>query len=336
MSRIARGTLVATLFLFTGIGCWPKDSTPAEPAADGDATLNYWNAIGRTHQKLADVGELVDDAQTPKRMATAMKDAAVSLRDLGREINRLPVKAVDGDAVNYAAQTGELMQDAGSLFADFGEFLGEVNGFVDESKSFGAGAEAFVRGFLGDPLGPFNDANQKMKQFDARRRALLDRFSALDTKGNKLDSLELTTRATLGKRYGKEFPTLRGGSDAPRATYQIIIVSLTVANKKADGKGWDAFPFAAPDLVVKLKNRNRGSDAETEKKSDTFTATYNSAGPLVSASDTLDIEVLDKDLKYDDEIGKTSRQVTAKELAAGKLTLTFGQVVSLELKFVKK
>ena len=62
-----------------------------------------------------------------------------------------------------------------------------------------------VRGFLGDPLGAYNDSKAQGSQLEQRRQSMLKRWQALEDRMHKVDAQEISIRATLSQRYNREF-----------------------------------------------------------------------------------------------------------------------------------
>ncbi len=124
-----------------------------------------------------------------------------------------------------------------------------------------------------------------------------------------------------------------GGSpkeDLPRAN--VLVRKVVVAEKNSSGKEWDDHN-SKPDPYVHIYNVTSGQTVKTSHGDNTFEKEWNTQTVRVSAGDTLQITVYDHDhLNLDDVIGRITRQVTNRDIQAGKVILEkFDQVISLEL-----
>jgi hypothetical protein len=126
---------------------------------------------------------------------------------------------------------------------------------------------------------------------------------------------------------------LRGQEKGANA-FNLVLKDVKVKDKNKDGNSWD-INDGKPDIHVRITNRTNTSlkPFSSEVRDDTYTATYNQAAMLVIAKQTLEIEVLDKDVAADDVIGRTTIEITEDMLKRGNTELTFGQVDSLRFEF---
>ena len=128
-------------------------------------------------------------------------------------------------------------------------------------------------------------------------------------------------------------------NDPAGDSYILVIKSAIIAKTKANGKAWDpgVGKVSWPDPFVKVKvfDKDGGltDNGETSVIMDSFTPVWNQEKATVKVGHTVKLEVWDKDLKFDDEIGKHNFVVTADMVKAGELTLKFGQVERLNLGF---
>ena len=120
--------------------------------------------------------------------------------------------------------------------------------------------------------------------------------------------------------------------------YSIVVVRAEIQKTKADGSAWD-INDGKPDLAVKVRNIDvKDSKAFTTKtKDDTFSAEFKEQTTVkVRPGQTVEFEVVDRDVALDDSAGKVSKKLTAEILNSGKLKLEkFGQVITLEVEFKK-
>ena len=114
----------------------------------------------------------------------------------------------------------------------------------------------------------------------------------------------------------------------------LVIGGVRVRTTKADGKSsWDS-GGGAPDIKISVERTSepKGERHVTAPRRDCFEADFNRRALGVDVGDVIEILVLDEDLTRDDEIGKTSREVTATMLKSGVITLAFDQVDELILR----
>jgi len=131
-------------------------------------------------------------------------------------------------------------------------------------------------------------------------------------------------------------PTVPPGAERPPTgqaepgTASLLLRSVRIQQKKADGSAWDV-DDGAPDPQVTVKNRRSSRTLTTEAAQDTFSATFPATlEPLgVSPGDVLEIRVVDDDAVVDDVAGEVQKAITAEMLAQPQLDLTFGQVEGL-------
>ena len=122
------------------------------------------------------------------------------------------------------------------------------------------------------------------------------------------------------------------------AGYTVVVKKVEVKTTQKDGSAWDV-DNGKPDLAVIVRNvSDKGSKEFTTKtKDDTLTAEFDEPASIkVRPGQTLEFEVVDKDVAVNDTIGKVKKEMTADHLKSGKIRLEkFDQVVYLEIE-VKK
>src|SRR5947209_6560312 len=117
--------------------------------------------------------------------------------------------------------------------------------------------------------------------------------------------------------------------------FLLVMKSGTIADTKADGRAWDlGFGKKAwPDPYVRVRVHDKDGAqvdfGETFVVYDTFTPVWNKEVATVRAGQRVHVEVWDKDLKYDDLIGRHEFVLTEELLAKRTFTLQFGQVKAL-------
>jgi hypothetical protein len=176
--------------------------------AGEEATSTYWQALRAAGGNTEQLTKRIKTVNTPDELISLCRQLSTSMRQDCKEVNALPVLNVDPEVTAYAAQGVELVGQGASLFTDLADFVEEAKAYKDQVNSGEAFAEAFVRGFLGDPLGSYEDAKSKVGQFHESLRSLQERIRALDERGQKWDAQQITIRAQLSQRYNREFPRL--------------------------------------------------------------------------------------------------------------------------------
>lgn len=134
------------------------------------------------------------------------------------------------------------------------------------------------------------------------------------------------------------FASSSPGQGQGNAEYTVIIKNVEVMTTNKDGNAWDVND-GKPDLCVIIRNTSvANSEAFTSKeRTDTFQAEFNEPTTVkVSAGQTLDIQVVDKDVAVNDEIGRTSMKVTEDRFKNNPQKLeSFGRVKTLTIEFKK-
>lgn len=124
--------------------------------------------------------------------------------------------------------------------------------------------------------------------------------------------------------------------DVSKDVYTVVVKSVKVQTKKGNETSWDV-DDGKPDLCVVVRNLDDKDDDKskykTKTKDDSYEADFNEPTTVkVRPGQTLEFEILDKDLLIDDTIGRVEKKMTADVLGKGKLTCEkFGQVITLEI-----
>jgi hypothetical protein len=130
----------------------------------------------------------------------------------------------------------------------------------------------------------------------------------------------------------------RAVADDKDTAYTVIIKKVEVQKTKPDGSSWD-INDGRPDLCVIVRNVSQkdSKEFETKTRDDTFSAEFNQPSTIkVRPGQTLEFEVVDKDVAVNDSIGKIRREMTADRLKEGKMRLEkFGRVIFLEVELKK-
>ena len=125
--------------------------------------------------------------------------------------------------------------------------------------------------------------------------------------------------------------------DDKSAIYTVVIKSVSVQTTNADGGAWDVMD-GKPDLAVIVRNlTDKDSDSyATKTKDDVFQAEYNEPTPIkAKAGDTLEFQVVDKDVAVNDEIGKTHLKLEGKHVKDDLRFEKFGRVLQFAISIKK-
>lgn len=195
--------LAVLLVLIAAAGC-------GKPKADkqADATVKYWESLAAIAKQAKALNKVTENAKTPEQIAAMFRNAAATITKMCDEITALPVVDVDPEATQYAAESVELYRQIASTCRDFASFAEESKDFQKRNNSVATGLEAFVRGFLGDPLGTYKDTRAELKQLEQRRLALLTRWQALQDKYNAHEAQGIRVRSSLATKYKRDFKKL--------------------------------------------------------------------------------------------------------------------------------
>ena len=175
------------------------------------ATHRYWKELKRIDSEISSAVKDMsngDPVQSPQKVCAKIRATAGIYDQASREISVLPVSNVDTEAVEYAAEAVVLANESSVALSAIADVVEESLALSQHANSFEAGAESFIRAFLGDPLGKHYELNASATQVDTRRRQLLARWEAVLGRWGELAGREMLLRATLSQRYGGEFVPL--------------------------------------------------------------------------------------------------------------------------------
>jgi hypothetical protein len=154
-------------------GRYRREGKPEVPAtgllSKRQRTFDYWYEVRAIY-----LGSTIPAGVPANRVNPELERVASALENL-------PTLGVDLDAVQsslYAAKTFRNMA-----------------AFLEKHNAPNKGAEVFIRGVLGDPLGPINELNAEKRELQQQGRTMVEKFNQ--------------TRAALTARYEMEFPGMK-------------------------------------------------------------------------------------------------------------------------------
>lgn len=200
-----RGPFIVVLTLaLVAVGCEDRSSP-------GGATRHYWNQLHQLSQKGQDVERRLERARTPTQFASALDQASRTFHEIARGVNRLPVENVDRDVVAYASESVVVLNRTATWAQQTAALTREFQALADHAQSPEALAEAFIRGFFGDPTGTHDDLVIADAQLRQQAHLLEREWARIEQQLNALGRQEMMLRRRLSEQYGGEFPALDGG-----------------------------------------------------------------------------------------------------------------------------
>jgi len=185
-----------------------SDGARATQAREFQATWSYWTSLRQiTILTNASFGE-AKGADGFSTAILALRNRAKSCQKASTEIHKLGVLHVLSEVVDHAARVSLVDQEVASLSSDVADWMLEVKALSKHAGSLEVGLDAFIRGFLGDPLATANELKGQARELESRRLALFQRWKAVEAKTRELESGELSLRSKLSSRYTQEFPRL--------------------------------------------------------------------------------------------------------------------------------
>lgn len=183
------------------------DAVGLEGAAK--STIEFWYGMLNVDTRInIRVLRLGTPAASPDGATRRCKEVAEILERATREIASLPVAGVEDEAVSQAQQIVSLYSDGAALLRGAAAFGEELARFVRSRSARDVAIEAFLRGLLGDPLGTYEELRDHVEQFEQTQNALKRRAAAYRAFASNVTAKELSVRAALGKRCGREIPTI--------------------------------------------------------------------------------------------------------------------------------
>jgi hypothetical protein len=150
----------------------------------------------------------------------------------------------------------------------------------------------------------------------------------------KLIALGLVAAFTL--ILGLQFTAVGEDKPDPKEAVRATLTKVQVATTKKDGSAWDVND-GKPDLVITFTNTSDSGvkPIATDEKQDVYEATYAAGMVLIKAGQKLRIDVEDKDVAQNDQIGSTEFVLTEDMVAKGSHSISFGQVKALTMTFAR-
>jgi hypothetical protein len=167
------------------------------------ATLHYWNQLRAIDAQVTS-GELGLRTENIASSKESLRTVGALRRAASEEIAALDVNEVDERLVELGSEKSKFFGDSAILCDQFVDWLGQVEDF--NQPSIPKMAEWFLRGFFGDPLGPFRESIGDEKNLRARQQKLVNEAHEIQRRSNQLTSQTHKVRAELTRRYSREFP----------------------------------------------------------------------------------------------------------------------------------
>jgi hypothetical protein len=187
---------------------------PSAEQHDGDderesatPTLQYWQSLVAARKQLRVLREtfIPDDVESLEQVKAALVDARASLDEIRRSTARLPVLGVNPEVLELGSSLDSLIAKTDEVFLDVQDWVQRAEAANANATSVESMVESVIRGFMGDPLGKFNDVQAELadrKQetvlLDQSVRDLVDRDNEWVLRAGRL-------RARLTQQYGVEF-----------------------------------------------------------------------------------------------------------------------------------
>jgi len=215
LATIATICLVGSIFAYNWMS--PEDSpsgASASPVPSDEpvsrqaaATLEYWQNLKQINDRF--------DRPVPNNPYKTMESTRLFLTDLLREAEHarqqllaLPVRDVDSEVTDIGSRFLELYGEAMIFASNFMAVVNETEQFYKDSGSDSAMMEAFVRGYLGDPLGKSNETRAKADRIGAKYDDIWSQMQQWNRRSNELTADANSLRAELTRRHGLEFPSI--------------------------------------------------------------------------------------------------------------------------------
>lgn len=184
----------------------PKTKTQLETEAE--ATWDYWEKLSAVAKSINSLDAVAKNAKTPGQWNSYYDQAETALTKAATEISTLSILNVNSEATSYATKLYTQILRMKFLVSDIKSLISSVQQLRKHANSPDAFAESFIRGFLGDPLGKHNEMRQQASQLDTSRRRLVSRWQGIVETVIKIDAEGLLIRASLTRKYGRDFPNL--------------------------------------------------------------------------------------------------------------------------------
>ena len=110
--------------------------------------------------------------------------------------------------INHGQKISQRLREFAQTFEELGSIATEIEQFRKDASSWRSGFEAFLKGFMGDPRGKYNEMQQGASALEQKRQAWLQRWNQVQSDCEQLTNEENQLRATLSQRYGREFPQI--------------------------------------------------------------------------------------------------------------------------------
>jgi hypothetical protein len=201
-SLLASTRLSLLLSLFALVGC-SNENTQRR-----NSTSAYWAELSRICHQISVANENMGNFSTAVAAAAALETAAEMCSEIADEISRLPTTFVDLDAVEFAADYVQLLNECSLICNDLQSLFERDRLLQEHSSSLSAVIESVVRGALGDPLGKSEELAAASQQLNMQGVDVHSRWAKVQQRIAVIDAREVMLRAILADKYHREFAAL--------------------------------------------------------------------------------------------------------------------------------
>ena len=190
-----------------------------------EPTLGYWNAMivldGEANQKLAKTLQQLA-ASPPEQVVQDLATLASAADDLTNEgelkVAKIPMLGVDEELLRFVRDECDLNREIVDHLAGMSQALLQLQQWQrsnapQEGDDWANFFNAFIQGFLGNPLGGYEEAKAKAERLNAEASQMTQAFirhqegwEACVKRAKKASITEMELRAKLAAKYGVEFP----------------------------------------------------------------------------------------------------------------------------------
>lgn len=229
-----RTSIAIGMAVLAFVGCRKGETAkepPPAPRGNAQSTLSFWEGLHQPYLNSNDVHLFksmsggIADLKSEQYLISLFRTLSAGEQERCRRVAGLPVLKVDPDVTAFATQFIDVRQEVAAMLGQLAVVAENPSGLPDAPEAaFGFflrllqhsndGDEAFWNALKEEVV---EDAKTVGKTQD-RARNLIGGFQVVSAKVAALETQELSLRAKLAQRYGREFPagsTFPSGTNAP-------------------------------------------------------------------------------------------------------------------------